>query len=88
MVKIMLKLKKKSQRDFLTTPSGFTVNKEWSEVDDKDPTIQGYLHYRNDIDIKEVSKVIKDSPVSTEKETFVEKKTTKEKDDKSSDKRD
>ena len=72
MTKILMKLKKDSHRDFLTTPSGYTIDKKWSEVDDSDVTIEGYLSNRTDIDFKEVKKSFKDSPSSPTKETFVE----------------
>lgn len=75
MANLMIKLKKDSKREFLTTPSGYSIKKDkYTEVDDKDITIQGFLLNRNDIDFKSTSKKIKDEGVSKDKETFKEAK--------------
>lgn len=56
-----MKLKEKSVRDFLVTQSGFTITKEYSEVDDNDKEVQSFIINRNDIFIKNVEEKIIDS---------------------------
>lgn len=62
MVKILMKLKQTSVRDFLVTQSGYSVLKdEYTLVDDDDKEIQSYIMNRNDILIKNETKTIKDT---------------------------
>lgn len=75
MANMLMKLKKDAKREYLTTPSGYTIKKnKFTEVDDKDITIQSFLFNRNDLVFKSVPKKIKDSGVSDSTESFKEEK--------------
>jgi len=71
-MKLLMKLKQKSKRDYLTTLSGFVVTKdEFNIVDDNDRQIQNFILYRNDIEFKELEKVkeeLKENPKEELKE--------------------
>lgn len=56
MAKIKIKLAEKSYKNFLVTQSGYTITKEFTEVDDKDSDIQYYIAARNDIIVEDVKK--------------------------------
>ena len=72
MAKILIKLKKDSIKQFLTTSSGYTITKdEFAEVDDKDPNIHAYIINRDDIeiaDLEEKQKINEGSVKNTLKE--------------------
>jgi hypothetical protein len=56
MAKIEVKLEKDSTRQFLTTASGFTIEKEnWNVVEDTDREINSYLMSREDILIRPIN---------------------------------
>ena len=71
MVMINIKLKEDSTRQFLTTPSGYTITKdEFVEVDDEDKTIHAYIINRRHIIMKEVTEEAK---IEEPKEEIIEK---------------
>lgn len=62
MSKILIKLKKESVRESLTTISGYYITKDkFVEVEDTDKDIESFILYRNDV-------VIKDSKDKSKKE--------------------
>jgi len=82
MTNIKVKLHKDSIRLHLTTPSGYTIDKEhWEEVNDEDITIKTYFMNRDDILIQDkIESVSDDAQKSEEKksEEKAEKKAKKE----------
>jgi len=84
MAKILIKLKKSSAREKLSSQFyGIIGKKEWVEVDDMDGDIHGFILNRNDVLLKEVNdKIIDDANVLTEevfKEEILKPKKVKKK---------
>jgi len=69
---IQIKLKNDSHRQHLTTMTGYTINREYSIVDDNDREVQRYILNRDDVLIKELDKTIKSNSVPKQIETFKE----------------